>query len=134
MTASIRNTITTALSAQGVNVDVGYGEYVDAAVDALTEREYTFTDQIVDVVSYEFGVSADIVRGRLELAGMAVRPAPEPEPAFVPSEEWEKELLGRDDSFTAPVEVKKDKGGKKDKLAKRIKRLEKLAREHGLLV
>jgi len=75
---SIRNTITTALSAQGINVDNGYGSYVDTAVEALTEREYTLTDQITERVVEEFGVRTDQVRAELEAIGALVRPIPEP--------------------------------------------------------
>ena len=78
MSASIRNTITTALAAEGINAD-GYGSYIDVAVSALQEREYTLTDQITERVMEEFGVSTEQVRGELENIGAEVRPIPEPE-------------------------------------------------------
>lgn len=132
---SIRNTITTALSAQGINAD-GYGEYIDAAANALTEREYAFSEQIIDTVSHQFGVSRDEVQRRVEQLGMAVRPAPEPEPAPDLSEleaQFEGESTGdiadsATDASTADL-VKAVK-----KLTKRVKKLEKVAsraKEHG---
>jgi hypothetical protein len=76
---SIRNTIVSSLSAEGINLDsYGYGAHVDAAVEALTEREYTLTDQIVERVHEEFGTSVDTLRAELEKIGAAVRPIPEP--------------------------------------------------------
>lgn len=76
---SIRNTIATAASTAGVNLDqYGYAEVVDGIVEALTEREYTLTDQIVERVNEEFGTSVDTLRSELENIGAAVRPIPEP--------------------------------------------------------
>jgi hypothetical protein len=132
---SIRNTITTALSAQGINAD-GYGEYVDAAAEALTEREYQFSEQIIDTVAYQFGVSKDEVQRRVEQLGMAVRPAPEPEPEV---EVMNLEALFADDEDPATGEEEVSEAPSElvkaiKKLTKRVKKLEKVAsraKEHG---
>jgi hypothetical protein len=108
---SIRETITSALP---IVVPSGYEHHVGAVVEALTERERTFTDHIIDAVAYNFNVSPDEVRTRLEQEGMAVRPLPVPEPEV------------------EEVAAKQGKGKGKG-LKSRVKRLEKLAREHGLL-
>lgn len=116
---TIRDTITSVLPS---DIARGNSFIVDQAVSALTEREYAFSEQIIDTVSYQFGVSKEEVKARVEQLGMAVRPEPEPEPV-APSVEELNDML----------DAKPSKKGKKGGLAKRVKRLEKLAREHGLL-
>jgi hypothetical protein len=103
-------------------------EYLNV-LNALTERDYNLTDQITDVVVREFGVDRDDVRSRLEMAGMAVRPAPAPVvPAFTPedSAEWEKELT------TPAIDAPKAPKAKKDKTAKLVRKLVKAAKRHGI--
>lgn len=124
--STIDSTLTSALPAGAVQM---YPAEYASVLAALTERDYTLTDQITDTVAYEFGVDRDEVRRRLEMAGMAVRP--KPEPAWEPevAAEWEKELM------TPQVEAPKRAKGKKskaDKLAKTVKKLVRAARSHGI--
>lgn len=108
---SIRETISTVLPS---DIARGNSYIVDQAVAALTDREYALSDQITGQVVAHFGVSEEQVKVALEDIGMAVRPAPEPEPEV------------------EEVAAKQGKGKGKG-LKARVKRLEKLAREHGLL-
>jgi hypothetical protein len=131
---SIQNTIATTLPS--VFGSPAYGEYVSEVVDALTEREYQLSEAIIAGVVGHFGVTPDQVKVRLEGLGMAVRPEPTPEPEpEVDVAELELAFASDDSTATsgekAPVKVKKDKSVKS--LAKRIKALEKLAKDHGLL-
>ena len=81
MSASIRSTIADAATAEGVNLDsYGYGPVVDAIVSALQEREYTIVETVVDATTNHYGTGyGEKAQELLTEAGLAVRPAPEPE-------------------------------------------------------
>lgn len=100
MTNAIHSTIVTAVaSAENVsaeNVEYSYGRHITIAADALTEREYTLTDQITERVSREFGVSEEQVRTELEGIGALVRPIPEPEVEAPAEEDPAAEVSGDD--------------------------------------
>lgn len=100
MTNAIRSTIVTAVAA-GLRSDESYVEnnyssHVTTAAEALTEREYTLTDQITERVSREFGVSEEQVRTELEGIGALVRPIPEPEVEAPAEEDPAAEVSGDD--------------------------------------
>jgi hypothetical protein len=109
MTANIASTITTAVPAA-----VGYSNYVEQAVAALTEREYQLSDLIATEVSQHLLVDKAQVEERLTGIGMAVRPAPEPEP----------EIQALDDSFDQDDEETLEAPAGQGKKGKRVKALE----------
>lgn len=115
MTSTIKRTLDTALP---VGAQSAYPSEYDSVLAALTNRDYTLTDQIVDVVHMEFGTDIDTVRGQLEMAGMAVRPAPEPVVEELPKAK----------------KAKKAKSGKKDKTAKLVRKLVEAAQRHGISI
>lgn len=93
----------------------------EAVTSALVERERAMSAAIVEAVTSHFRVPAHEVESRLASLGMELTPEPEPEPELVSDS-----FIGTD----AIAEKREKKGGK---LARRVKRLEQIAREHGLL-
>jgi len=83
-TSTIRTTIADAATKQGLNLD-GYGDVVDAVVEALTERVYEVVDLIVDRAESE-GMSATEAKSFLASIGLDSRPEPEPEIEEAPAE------------------------------------------------
>jgi len=75
---SIRNTIATALVNDGINLD-GYGHYIDLAVEALEEREYNISDQLVQFAQEQTSYGEAAIRSILRETELSERPAPEPE-------------------------------------------------------
>ena len=75
---SIRNTIATALVNDGINLD-GYGHYIDLAVEALEEREYNISDQLVQFAQEQTSYGESAIRSILRETELSERPAPEPE-------------------------------------------------------
>lgn len=121
--SSIQNTLNNALPT-GAQAD--YPNEYAAVVAALNERDYALTDLIAREVSRHFGVTEEQVKSQLASAGMALRPAPEPEP--VP------DMAAAD---VAPAKkAKKSKGKKSEvaKLAKVVDQLVKAARRHGVSI
>lgn len=123
---TVKNTLDSALPAGAE--DAYPGQYRDV-LTALTERDYTLTDQITAAITLRGWASKSDVERELTAIGMAVRPAPEPEP----------EVATLESAYAAPAFVGTDKlkKGKKasvKKLAKQVKKLTKLARDHGLTV
>lgn len=105
MTSTVATTVTSALQSNGLGQYAGHAEPVIAA---LENRDYQLVELITARVSSQFGVSAETVQSELAGIGMAVRPAPEPEPVV-----------------EAPVaEEAPAKKGKKGKKAKKDKGLE----------
>lgn len=135
MTASIRETIVNSLP--GAAASSQYVGYVNDVEFALTEREYAFSEQIIDTVSHQFGVSRDEVQRRVEQLGMAVRPAPEPEPAPDLSDleaQFGEESVVADNTDPAADASTAELVKAVKKLTKRVKKLEKVAsraKEHG---
>lgn len=114
---SINETINAALPADARS----YQHEVGEVTVALTEREYTLSDQITTAVVQHFGVSEGEVRHELEGIGMAVRPAPEPEPVAVA------------EPVADEAPAKKGKKAKKDRIGKleaSVARLTELAERH----
>lgn len=116
MTSTIQSTVASALSANGLSQ---YNDYAKPVVTALEERDYQLVELITARVSSQFGVSAETVQQELGNIGMAVRPAPEPEPT--PEDRILADIaeLPEDE---APA--KKSKKGKKGKSSKRLDRIE----------
>lgn len=114
-------------------------EYL-AVLNALVQREFGLTDQIIDVVNREFGTDKDTIRQQLVMAGFDVRPLPAPvapEPVVDDLSEFEKSLASVIDVQPATVEApvaKKAKKSKKDKTAKLVRRLVKAAERHGISI
>lgn len=65
------------------NLLAGYTSIVenikDELVAALDERDFQITDVVVEGVSSQFDVDADVVRDYAEDAGLSIRPEPEVE-------------------------------------------------------
>lgn len=86
MTSAIRNTITTALASKGISAD-GYGEYIDVAVEALAEREYTIVETVVAKAENYYGSGyGEKAQEILSETSLSVRPAPEPVVEEAPAE------------------------------------------------
>jgi hypothetical protein len=99
---NITETITAAL--EGVGVRAGsYSTYVNPVADALLEREYDITEQVIETVTQNFGVSREQVLPYVENIGLSVRPEPEPEPEATPVAEG----LGEDAPAWANALVEK---------------------------
>lgn len=122
MTATIASTVTSALPARAASQ---YSTEVNAVVEALTERDHQLTDVITATVVSQFGVSAGQVQEALTGIGMAVRPAPEPEPELPTFE---------DEPLAEEAPAKGKKGGKKgkrvDRLEATVNKLVELAERH----
>lgn len=124
----------TLTSALPIGAQGAYPLEFAAVAEALTERDYSLTDQITDVVVREFRVSRDVVRHQLSLAGMEVRPDPVVIPEVVASV---ADMSDFEEAMTAEAPAKKAKKGKKSdvaKLAKVVNKLVKAARRHGVTI
>src|SRR5262245_34296284 len=76
MTAtSIRETVERAAG----SIPAGYQSRVDAVVQAMEEREFGMTETATQIATSR-GLSAREAEGVVNQIGLAVRPAPEPEP------------------------------------------------------
>lgn len=126
---NLKNTLDSALPA---GAQAAYPREYAAVLAALTERDHNLTDLIAREVSRHFGVTEEQVKSQLASAGMALRPAPEPEP--VPDMAAFEAALTED----APApKAKKGKKGKKSevaKLAKVVNKLVKAAQRHGVSI
>lgn len=122
---NLKNTVDSALP---LGAQAAYPREYAAVLDALNERDWALTDQITDVVNREFGTPKELIREQLTLAGMEVRPAPEP---VVP------DMAAFEEAMTAEAPAKKAKKGKKSevaKLAKVVNKLVKAAKRHGVSI
>lgn len=103
----------------GYAIPSSYGTYVDAADEALTEREYVLAENITDAVVENFNVEAGEVKSRLAALGMALRPEPEPEPE-VEQEQEPEDRVGRLEALL-------------ERLSTSVERLTQVARSQGLI-
>ena len=142
---NIKHTIGDSLPA--VHIPAGY---LQNAVDALTEREYTIVENIVSAASLNFpSIGAEVVEEILSKAGLSIRPLPVVEEVEeddnTDSEEAYEEENGTDEELaseeeedaTFPEEGELDdsavegdsdsvaKKGKKSKKDKRFRKMEK---------
>lgn len=141
----------TVISALPSGARTEHPHEVSAVLDALIERERALTETITRAVVDHFGVSFGQVRAQLESIGMAVRPAPAPWstlPTVLHPTMQEFEDLMKGDTLSATereadrnaaesrafIGTEKLKKGGKKSLAKRVRKLEKLAERHGLTV
>lgn len=76
--ASINQTVLDAVNATGASI-AGFESVGDAVVKALTEREHSIVENIVNEAEVQYGYGSQ-AQTLVETAGLAVRPAPEPEP------------------------------------------------------
>lgn len=124
---TVKNTLDSALPAGAQDAyPVPYRD----VLTALTERDYRLTDAIVETVHRHFGTSKETIQGQLEGIGMAVRPAPAPAVPDVAA----FEALYNEPAFVGTEKLKKGKKDSVKKLAKQVKKLTRLARDHGLTV
>lgn len=81
---NINRTTLDAVNSTGANI-AGYESVGEAVVNALTEREYAITEAILDKVDIVFGTDYRTdAASLLADAGLAARPAPEPEAPAAP--------------------------------------------------
>lgn len=116
---SIRNTIVVALVNDGINLD-GYGHYIDLAVEALEEREYNISDQLVEFALEQTSYGESEIRSILRETELSERPAPEPE-TVTPEEASEPQS---DSERISKIE------GQIEKVIEVLDRLTNLAKRH----
>lgn len=128
MTSNVETTLRSALPA---GAEQAYPVPFRDVVNALVEREYNLTESIANEVAARTSYSKEQALGQLVALGMAVRPAPEPEPVAVP------DMAAFEDALTEAPAKKKGKKGKKSevaKLAKVVNKLVKAAQRHGVSI
>lgn len=82
--ASIKDTITAVVTEELGESTSYYAEAIEKVTAALTEREHTIVEEIVEKADEFYGSGyGEKAEELLSEAGLAVRPAPEPEPVVV---------------------------------------------------
>lgn len=122
---TISTTVSAALTEAGLSESAqsGYSTYVAKVEEALTERDYQITEQIVEALVDNGLVSEEQALAHAERLGLSVRPQPEPE--VEEGDEVEAEDMSDGDKLSAIL-------SSLNSIGERLGKLESAAERNGI--
>lgn len=124
---TISATVSAALTEAGLSESAqsGYSTYVAKVEEALTERDYQITEQIVEALVDNGLVSEEQALAHAERLGLSVRPQPEPEVEDEEEDEVEAEDMSDGDKLSAIL-------SSLNSIGERLGKLESAAERNGI--